>query len=177
MTPSPNVASTVERARPHQRAGRCPFFVPNEIAYTLHAGRDRLDAAILLATRFGFERRDRLASTREAVRRELVRGPLVYRYSTMDGEEITFLACAFWLVEAFALLGDIDAARRQMDALLAAIGDNLGLVTEQMDARSGGMLGNAPQALSHLALIHSCEFRRRILNAVALHRGPDAVWT
>ena len=124
-------------------------------AYTLHPGTDRLDAAILLATRFGFDRHDRLASTREAVRRELARGPLVYRYSGMDGEEGTFIACAFWLVEAYALLGDKDAAQGQMEALLAATSGNLGLLNEQMDAETGGMLGNAPQALSHLALIHA----------------------
>ena len=124
-------------------------------AYTLHAGSNRLDAAILLATRFGFERRDRLASTREAVRGQLARGPLVYRYSGMEGEEGTFIACAFWLVEAYALLGDKRAAREQMEALLAATSGNLGLLNEQMDAETGDMLGNAPQALSHLALIHA----------------------
>ena len=124
-------------------------------SYTLHAGTERLDAALLLATRFGFERRDRLALTREAVRRELCRGPLVYRYSGMEAEEGTFLACGFWLVEAFALLGARKAAVRQMDALLAATGGNLGLLHEQMDPATGAMLGNMPQALSHLALIHA----------------------
>jgi len=124
-------------------------------AYTLHPGTERLDAALLLATRFGFERRDRLASTRDAVRRELCRGPLLYRYSGMEREEGTFLACGFWLVEAFALLDDRPSAVRQMDAMLAACNSNLGLLNEQMDARTGAMLGNVPQALSHLALIHA----------------------
>ena len=124
-------------------------------SYTLHAGTERLDASLLLATRFGFERRDRLTLTREAVRRELCVGPLVYRYSGMAAEEGTFLACAFWLVEAFALRGERDAAVQQMDALLAATGGNLGLLHEQMDPATGAMLGNMPQALSHLALIHA----------------------
>lgn len=124
-------------------------------SYTLHPGTERLDASLLLATRFGFERRDRLALTRDAIRRELCRGPLVFRYSGMEAEEGTFLACAFWLVEAFALLGEHDAAVRQMDALLAATGGNLGLLHEQMDPASGAMLGNMPQALSHLALVHA----------------------
>ncbi len=123
-------------------------------SYTLHPGTERLDAAILLATRFGFERRDRLALTRTAVQRELGRGPLVYRYSGAEAEEGTFLACAFWLVEAFALLGEPAEATRQMDALLAATGGNLGLLNEQMDP-DGSMLGNFPQALSHLALVHA----------------------
>jgi GH15 family glucan-1,4-alpha-glucosidase len=124
-------------------------------SYTLHPGTDRLDASLLLATRFGFERRDRLALTRDAVRRELSRGPLVYRYSGMEREEGTFIACGFWLVEAFALLGDEPSAVRQMDAMLAACNGNLGLMNEQLDAETGAMLGNMPQALSHLALIHA----------------------
>jgi GH15 family glucan-1,4-alpha-glucosidase len=109
----------------------------------------------LLATRFGFERRDRLALTRDAVRRELTRDHLVYRYTGMEAEEGTFIACGFWLVEAYALLGDVPSAVQQMSAMLAACGKNLGLLNEQIDAKSGAMLGNMPQALSHLALIHA----------------------
>jgi GH15 family glucan-1,4-alpha-glucosidase len=124
-------------------------------SYTLHAGTERLDASLLLATRFGFERRERLAATREAVRRELCRGPHVYRYSGMENEEGTFIACGFWLVEAFALLGDVPSAVRQMDAMLAACNGDLGLLSEQFDPKTGDMLGNMPQALSHLALIHA----------------------
>ena len=123
-------------------------------AYTMFAGTERLDGALLLAARFRFARPERLASTRDAVVRELARGPLVYRYSGAEQEEGTFLACAFWLVEAYALLGERDAAVRQMEALLAATSANLGLLSEQMDAGTGEMLGNMPQALSHLALIH-----------------------
>ena len=124
-------------------------------AYVMHPGSDRLDASMLLATRFGFDRPERLAATRDAIRRELARGPLVYRYSGMEREEGTFLACAFWLVEAYALLGDRAEAASLMDALLEKTGGNLGLLHEQMDAETGGMLGNMPQALSHLALIHA----------------------
>lgn len=124
-------------------------------SYVMHPGTDRLDASLLLATRFGFERSDRLALTRDAVRRELCRGPLVFRYSGMEAEEGTFLACAFWLVEAFALLGEHGVAVQQMDALLAATSGNLGLLHEQMDPGTGAMLGNMPQALSHLALVHA----------------------
>ena len=124
-------------------------------SYTLHAGTDRLDASLLLAVPFRFERRDRLAATRDAIARELCRGPLVYRYSGMEAEEGTFTACGFWMVEACALLGEHDAAVQRMDAMLERCGANLGLLTEQVDARDGTMLGNVPQALSHLALIHA----------------------
>ena len=96
-----------------------------------------------------------MISTRDAIRRELSRGPLVYRYSGMEAEEGTFTACGFWMVEAYALLGDKAGAIRQMDEMLVACGNNLGLLTEQVDAESGAMLGNTPQALSHLALIHA----------------------
>ncbi len=124
-------------------------------AYVMHPGTERLDAAILLITRFGFVRRDRLALTRDAVLRELGRDGLVYRYSGAQDEEGTFLACAFWLVECTALLGERDSARRQMAALLAVTQGNLGLMNEQMDADTHAMLGNVPQALSHLALIQA----------------------
>jgi GH15 family glucan-1,4-alpha-glucosidase len=138
-------------------------------SYTLHAGTERLDASLLLATRFGFERRERLAATREAVRRELCRGPHVHRYSGMEDEEGTFIACGFWLVEAFALLGDVPSAVRQMDEMLAACNGNLGLLSEQFDPNTGEMLGNIPQALSHLALIHAAssigEGRRKATSA------------
>ncbi len=127
----------------------------NKQAYTLHAGTEKLDAAILLATRFGFERSDRLATTREAVRSELSRGPLLYRYSGMQAEEGCFLACSFWLIESYALLGELGTAESQLDQLLAVTGINLGLLNEQQDPADGAMLGNMPQALSHLALIHA----------------------
>ena len=124
-------------------------------AYVMHPGTEKLDAAILLITRFGFDRRDRLALTRDAVARELARGTLVYRYSGAQDEEGTFLACAFWFVECTALLGERDVARRQMDALLVVTQGNLGLMNEQMDEGTHAMLGNVPQALSHLALIQA----------------------
>ena len=124
-------------------------------SYTLHPGTEKLDAAILLATRFRFERRDRLAATRDAVVRELGRLPLIYRYSGMEDEEGCFLACSFWLVESYALLGEPERARTLLDSLLEVTGINLGLLNEQQDPRDGAMLGNMPQALSHLALIHA----------------------
>ena len=124
-------------------------------SYTMYPGSDRLDAALLLATQFSFERKDRLDATRDAVVRELAAGPLIYRYTNMAAEEGTFTACGFWLAEAYAILGDVASARKQMDEMLGRCGANLGLLTEQMDPETGEMLGNMPQALSHLALIHA----------------------
>jgi GH15 family glucan-1,4-alpha-glucosidase len=124
-------------------------------AYVFYAGSDKLDAALLLAVRFGFPSKARLAATRDAVQRELGRGPHIYRYSGMQAEEGAFIACGFWLVEAFALLGEREKAEVQMKAMLAACGGNLGLLHEQIDPASSAALGNVPQALSHLALIHA----------------------
>ena len=124
-------------------------------AYTLHAGTDRLDASLLLATRFGFPNTTRLGLTCEAITRELACGPHIYRYSGMQEEEGAFIACGFWLVEALALLGEPQKAAAQMQAMLEACGQNLGLMHEQIDPGSGAALGNVPQALSHLALIYA----------------------
>ena len=125
-------------------------------SYTQYAGSETLDAALLLATRFGFERKDRLDLTRAAIQRELCRGPLVYRYSGAEREEGAFLVCSFWLVEAFAFLGHTERARQMMDELIDLVTTrNLGLLNEMADPVSGTLLGNFPQGLSHLALIHA----------------------
>ena len=123
-------------------------------AYTFYAGTDDLDAATLLAGRTGFDRGERLAGTVRAIRRELARGPLVYRYTGMEQEEGCFLACTFWLVSALTALGELDEARRLMDDAVALAND-VGLLSEEMDPVSGAFLGNTPQALSHLALINA----------------------
>ena len=70
-------------------------------------------------------------------------------------EEGAFFACSFWLVEAVAILGHPAEARRTMDEVLPRTGINLGLLDEMMDPAAGRMLGNIPQALSHLAVIHA----------------------
>lgn len=123
-------------------------------SYTFYAGTDDLDAATLLAARTGFDRGERLAGTVRAVRRELGRGPLLYRYSGMDAEEGCFLACTFWVVDALTELGRLEEACTLMDEAVALTND-VGLLSEMMDPADGSMLGNVPQALSHLALVNS----------------------
>ncbi len=124
-------------------------------AYTMHPGTDRLDAGLVLAARFGFDGADRLSSTCDAVRRELGRGPLVFRYSGAEREEGAFLACSFWLVEAYASLGRRAEAAQLMDAVLEALRGGTGTLGEMIDPDTGETLGNLPQGLSHLALIHA----------------------
>src|SRR4030095_8649917 len=99
----------------------------------------------------------RLCGSAEAIRRELGRGPFVRRYLAGDGlgdEEGAFVACSFWLVEAYARQGRPHEATELMEELLSHAND-VGLFTEEIDAGSGELLGNLPQALSHLALINA----------------------
>ncbi len=124
-------------------------------SYTFYAGTEKLDAALLLTTRFGFEHDGRLKTTRDAIERELAIGPLVYRYSGAADEEGAFVACCCWLVEAHAFLGDVDRAEEMLKALLEPLGNNFGILCEQIDPESGAGLGNLPQGLSHLTLLHA----------------------
>ena len=124
-------------------------------AYTLHAGTDRLDAALVLAARFGFDGAERLSATCDAIRRELGRGPFLHRYTGAEHEEGAFLACSFWLVEAYASLGRRDEAVALMNAVLDALAGGTGILSEMVDPGTGAFLGNLPQWLTHLGLIHA----------------------
>jgi GH15 family glucan-1,4-alpha-glucosidase len=80
----------------------------------------------------------------------------VYRYLNADdgltGQEATFVICSFWLVDNFALAGEIDRAQELLDRLLAFAND-VGLLAEEIDPASRELLGNFPQAFSHVGLI------------------------
>ena len=125
-------------------------------AYTFYAGTDDLDASVLLAARTGFcePGSARLSSTIDAVAAELGEGPLLYRYSSVRGEEGCFLACCFWRVQALAHVGRHDEAVELMDRLVSVTND-VGLLSEELDPVTGELRGNIPQALSHLSLITS----------------------
>ncbi len=124
-------------------------------AYTFYAGSDRLDASLVLAVRFGFDGADRLSLTCDAIRRELGHGPFLYRYSGAEKEEGAFVACSFWLAEAYATLGRPAEASALIDDALQKLGGGVGIFSEMVDVASGDYLGNIPQGLSHLALIHA----------------------
>ena len=131
-------------------------------AYTFYAGTERLDASLTLAAAFGFASTARLSSTVDAIRAELGSPPgaaggrpWIHRYSGARDEEGAFLACTFWLVEAYAELGRRDEAAALFEDALAALPAGVGVLAEMVDVGTGDFLGNLPQGLSHLALIHA----------------------
>ena len=125
-------------------------------------GSKTIDASLLLMAETGFvAARDPLfRGTVQAVERELMEGGFVLRYRPevsddgMPGSEGTFLMCSFWLVDAYVLLGRYDDARRLFGKLLSVRND-LGLLSEQYDPRSRRLLGNFPQAFSHVGLVNA----------------------
>jgi GH15 family glucan-1,4-alpha-glucosidase len=125
-------------------------------------GSSHLDASLLLIPQVGFLPADdpRVRGTIEAVQSALVVDGLVRRYSTATGvdalppREGTFLACSFWLADAFVLTGRRHEGQALFERLLTLRND-LGLLSEEYDPREGHMLGNFPQALSHMALINT----------------------
>jgi GH15 family glucan-1,4-alpha-glucosidase len=131
-------------------------------AYTQSYGSDELDASVLLMPIVGFLPADdpRFVSTVDAIRRELSVDGLLLRYRSQDevdglppGEGV-FLACSFWLVEVLALQDRLDEAQALFDRLLGLRND-VGLMSEEYDPHSGLLLGNFPQAFTHLALVEA----------------------
>jgi GH15 family glucan-1,4-alpha-glucosidase len=129
-------------------------------SFTQTFGSEDLDASSLMLIITGFLAGDdpRMKATIDATAQRLTdkRG-LVYRYLARDGlagEEGTFLLCTFWLAQAQALTGDVEAAIATFERAVAAIND-VGLLAEEVDPRSGEMIGNFPQAFSHIGLINA----------------------
>ena len=130
--------------------------------FVQYYGAKALDASLLLMAGSGFLADDdpRVLGTVDAVQRELSSGPLVSRYSTdedvdgLAGSEGAFVICSFWLVTALANVGRTEEAKRNLDALLALQND-VGLLSEEYDPVEKRMLGNFPQAFSHIGLVAS----------------------
>ena len=129
-------------------------------AFTQSFGSEDLDASNLMLAVTGFlpGRDPRMKATIDATVQRLTdqRG-LVYRYRGDDGlsgTEGTFLVCTFWLAQAQAEAGDVEAATATFERAVAAIND-VGLLAEEVDPRSGEMIGNFPQAFSHIGLVNA----------------------
>jgi GH15 family glucan-1,4-alpha-glucosidase len=133
-------------------------------SYTRLGGRreqEDVDASLLMLPLVGYGANGsgtrRIHATIDAVNRDLREGDFVYRYRADDGVpggEGYFLNCSFWLVAALAEVGRREEAVALMDRLVAKSND-VGLYSEEVDARSGAFLGNFPQALVHLALVEA----------------------
>ena len=128
-------------------------------AFTQAFGGEDLDASNLMLVITGFLPGDdpRMKATIDATAERLTdeRG-LVYRYLAQDGlagEEGTFLLCTFWLAQAQALAGEVDQAVATFERAVSAIND-VGLLAEEIDA-DGEMIGNFPQAFSHIGLVNA----------------------
>lgn len=132
--------------------------------FTQAFGSKDLDASLLLIGGVGFlpPEDPRVKGTIAAIERELVRGGFVSRYPTSDqrgsdglaGKDSAFLACSFWLVDALLL----DARRDDAESLFAhllTVRNDVGLLSEEYDVDRKRLVGNFPQAFSHVALINS----------------------
>ncbi|HZR94089.1 MAG TPA: glycoside hydrolase family 15 protein, partial [Gaiellaceae bacterium] len=126
-------------------------------------GSTELDASLLLLPLVGFlpASDPRIVGTVAAIERELVHEGLVLRYRTrehgIDGlppGEGVFLPCSFWLVDCYELLGRHHEAHALFERLVGLAND-VGLLAEEYDPKSGRLLGNFPQAFTHLALVNS----------------------
>jgi GH15 family glucan-1,4-alpha-glucosidase len=131
-------------------------------SFVQHYGSRSVDASLLLLPMVGFLPVDdpRITGTVAAIERRLVRDGFVYRYShetDVDGlppGEGTFILCSWWLADVYALQGRRAEAEAMVDRLMA-IRNDVGLLAEEYDRRSGRQLGNFPQAFSHIGLVNT----------------------
>ena len=125
-------------------------------------GSPALDGALLMIPLVGFLPPDdpRVVGTIDAIQRELVEDGFVLRYRTeetddgLPGREGTFLPCTFWLVDCLAMLGRRDEARGIFERLLDLRND-VGLLSEEYDTQARRLVGNFPQAFTHVGLVNS----------------------
>jgi len=132
--------------------------------FTQSYGSSELDAALLMIPIVGFLPIDdpRVTGTVAAIEKELMADGFVLRYPLaadndvdgLPGAEGAFLACSFWLVEVMAMQGRKDEAKELFERLLALRND-VGLLAEEYDPRYGRLVGNFPQAFSHVPLVHA----------------------
>jgi GH15 family glucan-1,4-alpha-glucosidase len=151
---------------------------PNQRSFTQFYGSDELDASLLLIPQVGFlpATDDRVIGTVEAIQRNLVQDGFVLRYrtdrgGTVDGlppGEGAFLPCTFWLADALALIGRRDEARALFERLLGVTND-VGLLSEEYDPLAKRLVGNFPQAFSHITLVNTASNLARLPSAPAEH--------
>jgi GH15 family glucan-1,4-alpha-glucosidase len=149
------------RAEIHEEVCRRAFN-PDLGSFSQAYESDLLDASTLLIPQVGFLPPDdaRVRGTVEAIERKLLRGGFVLRYdsaATEDGlppGEGAFLPCSFWLADAYVLIGRPADAQRLFERLVGLCND-VGLLAEEYDTRAQRLVGNFPQAFSHIALVNT----------------------
>jgi GH15 family glucan-1,4-alpha-glucosidase len=150
-------------------------------AFVQSFGTKELDASALMFPLVGFlpVRDKRMIGTIDAIQRELVKEGFVFRYASERAEEIdglpageaAFLPCTFWLADNLALLGRRAEARGVFERLLDLRND-LGLLSEEYDVEAKRLVGNYPQAFTHVALVNTARNLTTGLSP-ARHRGSD----
>jgi GH15 family glucan-1,4-alpha-glucosidase len=153
-------------------------FDPELKSFTQYYGAKLLDASLLMLAPVGFLPPDdpRIVGTVESIQKGLVSNGLVLRYQTDTDEEVdglmgaegAFLMTSFWLVDNLVLLGRRDEAKEMFNRLCALCND-VGLLSEEYDPKRGRLLGNFPQAFSHVALINTAA------NLSMGENGPSAM--
>ncbi len=137
-------------------------FNPAIGAFTQYYGSDHLDASLLLIPLVGFlpPSDARVKGTVAAIEKHLMYDGLVLRYDTdrnpdgLPGGEGVFIACSFWLADNYILLGRRAEAERMFDRL-AGLANDVGLLAEEYDPKERRLLGNFPQAFSHISLVNT----------------------
>ena len=129
----------------------------NVNAFTQSYGSSDLDASVLLMESYGFipAKDPKFVSTVKAIEKELCNDGLLYRYKNEDDFGLpssSFTICTFWFINSLFKIGEEEKAMRHFDKLLS-YSNHLGLFSEDIDFRTKRLLGNFPQAYSHLALI------------------------
>jgi GH15 family glucan-1,4-alpha-glucosidase len=150
-------------------------------SFTQSYGSRQLDASLLLLALVGFlpPSDPRILGTVRAIETSLMKDGFVRRYQTkltddgLPGSEGVFLACSFWLADVYVLLGRQEDARRLFERLLSLRND-VGLLSEEYDPADGRMLGNFPQALSHIGLINSAHNLMRLKTPAEQRSGHKA---
>jgi len=150
-------------------------YSPERQSFIQSYGSNNLDAANLMLPLVGFipATDPKMRSTIRAVQKELTSPQgFVFRYTDFDdglgGSEGSFTICTFWLADNLIQLGELDEARKLFDSAMGCAND-LGLLSEEFDTTTGAMLGNFPQAFSHLAMINTAVHLQQAIDGT----GPD----